>query len=326
MAPLSGSGARVWACSSMVEPAAHNGLVGGSSPSGPTNARQKGGDMGIVRKAIVATGAILLAGGTTITWRTANFEPVGVATAQGITLVAAPSVDALAAATRLGEAIRFQTVSHQNKAENQIAEWEKFQIWLKTRYPHAHAAMSREIVGERGLLYHWQGSDPALPHQDVVPVTEGTEKDWKYPPFSGQVAEGAVWGRGSIDDKGSLIALFEALEGLASNGFKPKRSIWLISGHDEEAGGTGARAAATVFADRRIRAFFTLDEGSAVITDAPMINAPATLIGIAEKGYGTLKVTARATGGHSSMPPKDVNLDQRQAIPGRIDGAARKVD
>ncbi len=268
--------------------------------------------MGIARQVALGASAIVMLGGATIAWRTLNFEPSSVATAEAIMLVATPAVDAGSAAVRLGEAIRFQTVSHQNKAENQIEEWDKLQAWLGARYPLTHAAMSREIVGDRGLLYHWQGSDPSLPpiivmaHQDVVPVTAGTEKDWTYPPFSGQIAQGAVWGRGSVDDKGSLVALFEALEGLAANGFKPRRSIWLISGHDEEAGGSGARAAAAIFAQRKIKALFTLDEGSAVITDAPMINGPATLIGIAEKGYGTLKITARAMGGHSSMPPEEI--------------------
>src|SRR3546814_17821322 len=71
-----------------------------------------------------------------------------------------------------------------------------------------------------------------------------TEKDWKYPPFAGTIAEKAVWGRGTVDDKGSLIGLFEAIEALAKRGFQPKRGIYLVSGHDEEAGGSGAAAAA----------------------------------------------------------------------------------
>ena len=145
-----------------------------------------------------------------------------------------------------------------------------------------------------------------MAHQDVVPVTEGTEKDWKYPPFAGQVADGAVWGRGTIDDKGSLVALFEAAEALTAQGFAPKRTIYIISGHDEEVGGTGAKAAADLLASRKVKALFTLDEGSVVVTDAPVINGPAIMIGIAEKGYATLKVTAKATGGHSSMPPADL--------------------
>lgn len=257
--------------------------------------------------------AAVLAGGL-ILYRTSSFEPMGVAEPTAITLAAIPPYDLDTSVKNLSAAVRFQTVSHQDKADNQIAEWDTFQTWLKSTYPATHAAMSREITGERALVYKWQGSLPNEPaiivmaHQDVVPVTPGTEKDWKHAPFSGEIAENAVWGRGSVDDKGSLIGLFEALEALAKQGFKPKRTIYLVSGHDEEAGGSGAASVATLLASQGVKALFTIDEGSAVVLDAPVVNAPAILIGIAEKGYGTLKVTANATGGHSSMPPKETGV------------------
>jgi carboxypeptidase PM20D1 len=205
-------------------------------------------------------------------------------------------------------------VSNQNKADNQLEEWSKFRQWLMNSYPAVHRSMQREVVAGGTLIYTWPGSDAAaqpiilMAHQDVVPVTPGTEKDWKYPPFDGVIAEDAVWGRGTVDDKGSLIALFEAMEGLVSNGFAPRRTVYLVSGHDEEVFGGGAEAAAKLLADRKIRALFTLDEGSAIILDAPVVNGPAILIGVAEKGYATLQVTANAKGGHSSMPPKDTGV------------------
>src|SRR3546814_17676896 len=98
--------------------------------------------------------------------------------------------------------------------------------------------MTRSIQPNRTLVYQWPGSVAALgpiivmAHQDVVPVTEGTEGDWKYPPFSGQSAEKAVWGRGTVDDKGSLVGLFEALEALATAGLQRKRCIYLVSVQD----------------------------------------------------------------------------------------------
>src|SRR3546814_12759533 len=107
--------------------------------------------------------------------------------------------------------------------------------------------MTRTILPNRTLIYHWPGSDASLApiivmaHQDVVPVTEGTEGDWKYPPFSGAIAENAVWCRGTVDDKGSLIGLFEANEELEGAGLQPKRGISLVSGHDEVAVGMGGR-------------------------------------------------------------------------------------
>ncbi len=244
--------------------------------------------------------------------RTMTFQPAGIAAASGIQLAAAPSVNVARAAEHLGAAIRFQTVSHQDAAENQQGEWDKLLAWLQVTYPNAHRVMKREVVGTHGLLYTWSGSDPALQpivlmaHQDVVPVTAGTEKDWKYPAFSGQIAEDAVWGRGSVDDKGSLITLFEAFDGLAKQGYQPKRTVLLVSGSNEEVGGGDARAIAALLAARGIKALFTLDEGSVVIRDAPITNGPAILIGVAEKGYATLKITAQGQGGHSSMPGKEL--------------------
>eukprot|EP01030_Chromulinospumella_sphaerica_P024057 gene24056-24118_t len=208
-----------------------------------------------------------------------------------------PQARAALAAQHLSQAVQIRTVSNQDKADNQWAEWDRLHAWLATTYPAAHAAMTREILPNKALVYTWTGSDPALKpivlmaHQDVVPITPGTEKDWKHDPFAGEIAEGAVWGRGSIDDKGSLVALFEGLDALAKSGFKPKRTVIVVSGHDEEAGGTGAQAAAALLKSRGVRAEWVLDEGSAAINDHPITGKPAAVIGIAEKGYATLVVT-----------------------------------
>ena len=252
-------------------------------------------------------GAAVALGGT-IAARTAMFEPEAVGTGAGIKVAAAPAFDTALAAQHLSQAVQIQTVSHQDPAENQLGEWTKLHDWLTATYPKASAKMQRQELGQT-LVYTWPGSDPAaqpiivMAHQDVVPVTPGTEGDWKHAPFAGEIAEGAVWGRGSVDDKGSLVALFEGLEALAGQGFTPKRSIILVSGHDEEVGGTGAKAAADWLAARRTKALFTIDEGGLIATDTPMINGPAAMIGVAEKGYVTLQVVAPANGGHSSAPP-----------------------
>lgn len=247
--------------------------------------------------------------------RTAMFAPEsGGADVAPIKFAVVPVYDLAAAARHLSAAAQIPTVSHQDPADNDAAAWARLHTLLQNSYPAAHAAMVREILPNQTLIYRWAGSDAALPpiilmaHQDVVPVTEGTDKDWKYPPFAGSIAEQAVWGRGTVDDKGSLIALFEAAEALARQGFKPKRTIYLVSGHDEEAGGTGAMAAAATLRQRGVKALFTLDEGSVVVLDAPVIDGPAILISIAEKGYATLKVTAHAPGGHSSMPPTETGV------------------
>lgn len=263
---------------------------------------------------ILGSLAVLALAAATVAVRTAGFVPKDIADGSDIRLAAAPPYDLDAAVAHLSAAAQIRTISHQDPAENEIAEWDRLHTWLATTYPAMHRAMTRTILPNRTLIYHWPGSDPAakpiivMAHQDVVPVTEGTEGDWKYPPFAGTIAEKAVWGRGTVDDKGSLIGLFEAIEALAGQGFKPKRSIYLVSGHDEEAGGSGAVAAAAKLKGEGVRALFTLDEGSVVLRDTPVINGPAILIGVAEKGYATLKVTANAPGGHSSMPPAETGV------------------
>jgi carboxypeptidase PM20D1 len=274
----------------------------------------EGDNMGAIKRFGLVAGALLLTAASVISYRTMTFTGGENDASKAITLAAVPAFDINAAAANLGQAIRFQTISNQDKAENKIKEWDRFHLWLQTTYPAMHSKMKREIVGGHALVYHWSGSDVSLKpiilmaHQDVVPVTEGTEKDWKYPPFSGHNAENAMWGRGAVDDKGSLIGLFEAFEALAKSGFAPKHGIYLISGHDEEVGGTGAKAAADLLATRGVKALFTIDEGSAIVRDAPVINGPAIMIGVAEKGYATLRLTAKAPGGHSSTPPSETGV------------------
>lgn len=267
--------------------------------------------MGMVRTLLLAGVGVVAVGAAVVAVRTVTYAPPAAVDLSKVVLVAAPKVDINAAAAHLGEAVRFQTVSHQDKADNDMAQWDALHAWLVTTYPAVHKVMRREVIADHALLYTWPGSDASLPpiimmaHQDVVPVSEGTEDDWKHPPFSGVVADGAVWGRGSIDDKGALIGLFEAFETLAQSGFVPRRTILLVSGHDEEAGGSGAVAVAAALKARGVNALFTLDEGSAIVKDNPVTGGPAVLIGIAEKGYATLEVTAEGAGGHSSMPPPE---------------------
>lgn len=244
-----------------------------------------------------------------VLYRTYSYRAPGEADLSGVKVAPPLKVDVDLAAQHLSQAVQIQTVSHQDKADDQPAEWDRLAGFLQGAYPAAHAAMKREVVATHTLIYTWPGSDPSLApivlmaHQDVVPVTPGTEGDWRHPPFSGAIAEGAVWGRGSVDDKGCLITVFEALETLAKQGFKPRRTVIVVSGEDEEVRGQGARAAAAWLAAHNVKAEFVIDEGQAVIADNPVTGGRLALIGLAEKGYATLRVTAKAEGGHSSAPP-----------------------
>jgi carboxypeptidase PM20D1 len=211
----------------------------------------------------------------------------------------------------LSRAIQFRTVSLAGTSADDPTQFAAFQSWLAEISPAFHAAATREVVGTHNLLYTWAGSDAALApiillaHQDVVPVPEDTRAAWKADPFGGEMRDGHVWGRGALDDKASLVALLEAADLLARAGRSPKRTIILALGYDEELGGDGAAAMAALLKSRGVRAWFALDEGMVVVREHPLTGQPAALIGVAEKGYGTLRVRATGGPGHSSMPPRE---------------------
>jgi carboxypeptidase PM20D1 len=271
--------------------------------------------MRTTRRLALALLASLILLAAVVAIRTGLYESPTAAASAPVDLAPALPVDASRAARNLAVAIGIRTISHQDARQNEPAEWDRLHAWLQATYPSTHAAMTRETVAGHTLIYTWTGKDAALApillmaHQDVVPVTLGTEADWTHPPFAGAVEGGAVWGRGAVDDKGALVAIFEALEALAADGFVPQRTIYVVSGHDEEAGGTGAKAAADLLQQRGVHPEYVLDEGMLIVNDFPLLGRPVALIGVGEKGYATLKVTASATGGHSSAPPPATGVE-----------------
>ena len=259
-----------------------------------------GGGLGIIGLAAVLVARTLMLPGA-----------VDAMSETALTPVAGPSVDADAMAARLGEAIGIETISWGDREIDHQA-FDDFAAFLERAYPAAHRAMTRETVNRHSLLYRWKGTSGAAPigfiaHIDVVPVEPGTEAGWTHPPFEGAVADGAVWGRGAMDNKGQLIAMMEAAERLAASGFAPSTDIYFLFGHDEELGGfDGAGKIRKALDVRGVRFAFTLDEGSGLGQGLiPGISSPVALISIAEKGSTTLKFTAHAAGGHSSAPGKD---------------------
>ncbi|MCL4686135.1 M20 family peptidase [Myxococcota bacterium] len=222
-------------------------------------------------------------------------------------------VDADAAARRLAAAIRIRTISYSaDAADLQADAFAAFARWLTESYPKLHETLALERVSEHSLVYTWAGADPSLAplvllaHQDVVPAEN--EELWSQPPFAGTIADGIVWGRGAVDDKGSLIAICEAVETLLGEGFTPQRTVILAFGHDEEVGGpNGAVRVAETLAARGVRAALVLDEGFALLEPGtlPGFERLVAPIGVAEKGFATLQLVARAAGGHSSTPPRN---------------------
>jgi carboxypeptidase PM20D1 len=265
----------------------------------------------MVRLIIAAVAVVLSVLAAIVGYRTATFTASAAPASVEVPDTAAYAVDVDAAAAHLAEAIRFPTVSLVSPDDDR-APFVNFHAWMQRTYPAFHAVATRETIGEFSLLYTWAGSDPAQPpmlllaHQDVVPTPADTLDAWSVDPFAGIIEDGAVWGRGAIDDKGSLVAMLEALEALAREGRQPTRTILIAFGHDEEIGGTaGAAMIAQALAQRGVRAWFVLDEGMAAIETHPLTGRPATLIGIGERGFANLAVRAHGQPGHSSTPPPE---------------------
>jgi carboxypeptidase PM20D1 len=243
------------------------------------------------------------------------------------TPVAPAPVDVQAAAERLGAAVRLQTIASASDADQGADAFRALHDHIAASFPAFHAAAKREIVANYSLLYTWEGTDPKAPpiallaHQDVVPIAPGTEGDWQVQPFAGVVKDGFIWGRGSWDDKGNLFAMLEAAEQLTKENFRPKRTIYLAFGHDEEVSGKrGAAAISKLLQSRGVRLDFVFDEGL-LITDGILkgVDKPVALIGIAEKGYVTLDLATRATPGHSSLPPRNTAIGQLSAALARLE-------
>lgn len=252
------------------------------------------------------TGVLVI--GAVVVYRT-----VQLGAAQGAEPLPQPSLmlDSAAIVERFAASLRYRTISHQDTTQVESAEFERFHAFLQRSFPEVHRRLQWERVSGYSLLYRWRGVDMTAPaivfmgHMDVVPVEPGTEDRWKYPPFGGVVAEGFVWGRGAIDDKITVMGLLEAAEALLRSGLTPVRDVYFAFGHDEEVGGRqGAERIVALLRQRGVRVAWVLDEGGAVTLGMiPGIERPLAMVGIAEKGYMMIELSAEGTGGHSSTPP-----------------------
>ena len=219
--------------------------------------------------------------------------------------------DTKALSERLGRAVQFQTVSYEDKAQFHKEAFTSFQKFLEQEFPKVHAALKKEVVADYSLLYTWPGRDnQELPillaaHMDVVPDDSESGSQWTYPPFQGRIADGFVWGRGTLDDKVSVLGILEAAEKLLQDGYVPRRTIYIAFGHDEESGGSaGAASINRLLKSRGIKLDYVLDEGLTITEGlVPNITRPVALIGIAEKGCLSVELSVESTGGHSMMPP-----------------------
>ncbi len=261
----------------------------------------------MIRRGAIGLGVAALALAAAVALRIARLE----SRQPEVDPIAPMAIDEEALAERLAGALRIPTLSHQDPERFDANAFAAFRRYLERTWPRSHAALTRETISEHTLLYRWAGRDASLPpllllaHQDVVPVEPGSESRWEAPPFSGALRDGFVHGRGALDDKGSLVAILEAVESLVARGFAPARDVLLTFGHDEELGGpAGAAAVAERLAERGIEPALVLDEGGSILAGVvPGIPGPTALVGIAEKGYVSVELLARGEGGHSSTPP-----------------------
>ncbi|MCS6974140.1 MAG: M20 family peptidase [Cyclobacteriaceae bacterium] len=265
----------------------------------------------MLKKLLLAFLLIILSLAGIVLFNTFRFSPAE----DKIDVLPAPELSS-EALQHFQQAITFKTISYGDSTLFDSAQFIGFRKFLENTYPKTHQVLSREIVKGYSLLYKWEGKNPELKpvvlmaHQDVVPIEEATRTMWTVDPFGGVVKDNFIWGRGTTDDKVNLIAIMEAVEKLVAENYQPDRTVYLAFGHDEEIGGKGAVAIARLLKERNIAADFVLDEGGQITeSKIPGLDRPVALLGTAEKGYISLKLSVSVPGGHSSMPEKETAID-----------------
>ncbi len=208
----------------------------------------------------------------------------------------------------LSKLVKVETISsRENKDTTKFLEFHKV---LREIYPNVFSTLECAVV-DGSLVLKWNGTDSSLEpvmlmnHHDVVEASG----EWKYPAFSGEIAEGRVWGRGTLDTKGGLSMMLQAAEELASEGFTPKRDTYFVSTCTEETGGEAGNKISQMMKDNNLHFYMVLDEGGMIVPD-PIGGADGifAMIGVGEKGYMDLKFTAKSNGGHASAPGKNTPL------------------
>lgn len=215
------------------------------------------------------------------------------------------------AIAHMSTAIQIQTETPNDLFQFDTATFMKYRAFLEKSYPTVHQQLPRTIIDSFNYIYEWKGTDTSIlpmvlmAHYDVVPVEASAVKLWHAKPYGGEVKDNYIWGRGVIDDKSSMIGILEAVEAQLKAGFVPKQTILLCFGADEESSGNGAVAVTKYFERQHKRFDIVVDEGGEISTeDVKDIKAPIASIGVGEKGYVTLILTAEKAGGHSSIPGK----------------------
>ncbi len=210
-------------------------------------------------------------------------------------------------AERLSRMIQAETISETNQTDK--SKFYKFHDLLRKLFPHVFSECEMTDF-DGSFILHLKGKTDKAPimlmnHHDVV---EATGK-WTYPAFSGEIHEGKLYGRGTLDTKGGLFSMLQAAEELLQNGFIPPQDIYFVSACTEETDGSGADNISKYFLEKGIEFSFVLDEGGMIVSE-PIAGAKGefAIIGVGEKGCADIKFIARSSGGHASTPSKNTPL------------------
>lgn len=267
---------------------------------------------------------------TVVLYRTAKFKPLE--TKNEREQYIDNSIDIEKSQNNLSDAIKIKTISNTDYDKFDYEKFEQFITFLEKTYPKTHKKLDRQRINKYSLVYKWTGKNNSkkpillMGHYDVVPVERGTEDDWIFDAFSGEIVGDKIWGRGTLDDKISVISILEAAEYLLEEDYMPERDIYFSFGHDEEVGGEeGASKVAEKFEKENLEFEFVIDEGGAVV-EKPMkgIDKTVAMIGICEKGSTNVKITVRGEGGHSSTPPKNTALGKLAIVLTRLENSNMK--
>lgn len=227
---------------------------------------------------------------------------------------------------RFQQLIKVRTVSAKD-GDFDRQEFARFLPLLKELYPDAFSAVEAELINEFGILLRWKGKTAVSPmvlmaHYDVV-SDEGQE--WEHPAFGAEIHDGCVWGRGTIDTKCIIAAILEGINTLVEEGFVPERDIYFASSNCEEVAGNTMPAIVDAFVERGIQPGFVLDEGGAIMSSLPMgIKTPFAMIALSEKGWATLKLTAKAK--NAAHGAKATSAGDKVSAPVKLIRALNKLD